>query len=75
MMDGSITKENPNYYLIELDTKPNFPNCVLVDWIYRLKCSNEYIFPQNFVNYNKKAVHPKRPAKISKLNQRYLKRK
>lgn len=67
MMDGSITKENPDYYLIELDTKPNFPNCVLVDWIYRLKCSNEYIFPQNFVNYNKKAVHPKRPAKNLKI--------
>lgn len=50
MMDGSITTENPDYYLIEHNTEPINSNSVLVDWIYSLKCSNEYIFPQKFVN-------------------------
>lgn len=48
MMDGVINNENPDYYLTELNSKTIYPNSVLISWIYALRVSPIFIFPQQF---------------------------
>lgn len=66
-MDGTISKDNPSYFLTEIYSDEQKMNCVHVDWIFHLQYSDTYIYPNIYLANAQKNKHqePKLAKKIS----------